>query len=203
MSETSRLKPLSLAGSYVDLRHDMPYLGYKSSEAISPQPTGHLADGRFADRQSTYNTDHFAPGSHRFVVHGASWTQSYAPQSRPQSSYLAGRYDADDPDDLVARQVSAHQRSTSRSKSSDIIQHDHNYSDFASLSIPTAALHASITRICAEADLEVLTKRRVRQRLEQEFGVDLGLRKDEIGRMVEVIIAQDVSGHNGASRLRY
>jgi chitin synthase len=61
--------------------------------------------------------------------------------------------------------------------------------------ISGAALHASIVKICAEADLEMMTKRSVRQKLEEEYGTDLGGRKDEISRIVEAVIEQDVSAN--------
>ena len=48
-------------------------------------------------------------------------------------------------------------------------------------------------RICAEADLETMTKRSVRQKLEQEYGMNLGGRRGEISRLVEAVIEEDVS----------
>jgi chitin synthase len=56
-------------------------------------------------------------------------------------------------------------------------------------SIPVADLERSIRRICANADLDQLTKKGVRKQLEDEFGVSLGSRKDEIGRIIEVVLS--------------
>lgn len=63
-------------------------------------------------------------------------------------------------------------------------------------SIPVSELERSIRRICAGADLDNLTKKGVRKQLEEEFGVGLGARKDEIGRIIERVL----SGECGAAR---
>lgn len=46
-----------------------------------------------------------------------------------------------------------------------------------------------IHRICVTADLDTLTKKGVRKQLEQEFGVELLSRKDEINRAIEQVLS--------------
>ncbi|OCF76617.1 chitin synthase [Kwoniella mangroviensis CBS 8886] len=55
--------------------------------------------------------------------------------------------------------------------------------------ITEAQLEVSIRRICAESDLDTLTKKVVRKKLEEEFGVGLGGRKDSINRIIEQVLA--------------
>ncbi|ORY22433.1 chitin synthase-domain-containing protein [Naematelia encephala] len=55
--------------------------------------------------------------------------------------------------------------------------------------ITDAQLEASIRRICAGADLDHLTKKGVRKQLEEEYGTDLGARKDSINRIIEKVLA--------------
>ncbi|KAL7424340.1 hypothetical protein Q5752_000022 [Cryptotrichosporon argae] len=52
-----------------------------------------------------------------------------------------------------------------------------------------AQLEESIKRICASADLDTLTKKRVRIELEKEYGVGLVERKDFINRVIERVLA--------------
>jgi chitin synthase len=54
--------------------------------------------------------------------------------------------------------------------------------------IPERDLEAAIRRICATADLDDLTKKKVRKQLEQQFGVDLAVRKDTINSLIEKVL---------------
>lgn len=54
--------------------------------------------------------------------------------------------------------------------------------------ISMESLEASVRRICSGADLETMTKRNVRRQLEEQYGVDLKSRKDEIGRIIEDVL---------------
>jgi chitin synthase len=54
--------------------------------------------------------------------------------------------------------------------------------------ISSSSLEASVRKICSGADLETMTKRNVRRQLEEEYGVDLKSRKDEIGRIIEDVL---------------
>ncbi|KAK8846712.1 hypothetical protein IAR55_005799 [Kwoniella newhampshirensis] len=51
-------------------------------------------------------------------------------------------------------------------------------------------LETSIKKICAEADLDKLTKKGVRRQLEEEYGVELGGRKETINRIIESVLAE-------------
>lgn len=55
--------------------------------------------------------------------------------------------------------------------------------------ITNAQLESSILRICADADLDQLTKKGVRKQLEEEFGVGLNTRKEAINRIIEKVLA--------------
>ncbi|WVR04387.1 hypothetical protein IAU60_001389 [Kwoniella sp. DSM 27419] len=56
--------------------------------------------------------------------------------------------------------------------------------------ITDAQLEGSIRRICADADLDTLTKKVVRKRLEEEYGMPLSGRKDAINRIIENVLAE-------------
>jgi chitin synthase len=60
--------------------------------------------------------------------------------------------------------------------------------DMGEAGITTAKLEQSIRRICAEADLDNLTKKGVRKQLEQEHGVGLDQRKETINRIIEQVL---------------
>lgn len=55
--------------------------------------------------------------------------------------------------------------------------------------ITSASLEQSVRRICQGADLETMTKRAVRKQLEEEYGVDLGPRKEELRRIIEDVLS--------------
>jgi hypothetical protein len=134
--------------------------------------------------QSIYSADAHA---HAFATHhsyapATPWTDSGIAQPRPSSGLERGG----------PFEALSHGQVTQRWGSSELDREERDASQTDPSSISGAALHASIVRICAEADLESLTKRSVRRQLEQEYGIDLAGRKDEIGRMVEAVIEQDV-----------
>ena len=54
--------------------------------------------------------------------------------------------------------------------------------------IPDRELELAIRQICATADLDDLTKKKVRKQLEQQFGVDLAVRKDTINALIEKVL---------------
>lgn len=56
-------------------------------------------------------------------------------------------------------------------------------------SLTSASLEQSVRRICQAADLETMTKRAVRKQLEEEYGVDLGPRKEELRRVIEDVLS--------------
>jgi chitin synthase len=60
--------------------------------------------------------------------------------------------------------------------------------DMGEAGISDAHLESSIRRICAEADLDNLTKKGVRKQLEQEHGVSLDQRKETINRIIEKVL---------------
>lgn len=60
--------------------------------------------------------------------------------------------------------------------------------DLGEAGISDAQLEKSIRRICAEADLDNLTKKGVRKQLEQEHGVGLDQRKESINRIIEMVL---------------
>lgn len=119
----------------------------------------------------------------------AAWAQSGIPHSRPSSALVLGRLTSFDlpRDQAPLRQESYH------AGAYELGREERDSGGGNHPSITGAALHASIVRICAEADLETMTKRSVRQQLEQEYGIDMGGRKDEISRIVEAVIEQDVN----------
>ena len=55
--------------------------------------------------------------------------------------------------------------------------------------ITDAQLESSITRICAGANLDQLTKKGVRKQLEMEYGVGLGSRKEAINKIIEKVLS--------------
>lgn len=73
-------------------------------------------------------------------------------------------------------------------------------------SIPVADLESSIRRICQGADLDTMTKKHVRRQLEEEYGVSLASRKDELGRLVEDVLAGQSTSpttHSYSTRLSW
>jgi chitin synthase len=54
--------------------------------------------------------------------------------------------------------------------------------------ITETQLEASVRSICAGADLDTLTKKGVRKRLEEEYGVSLASRKEAINRIIERVL---------------
>jgi hypothetical protein len=186
---------LSHAGSYSELRHSsyqIPHLGYEPSLPYSPSRPESLRHGfglpvaPIDDRRSrsVYSVDVRDPVLQRQSTHDVLGTQS-----RPQSyHYFEDRRDPRvDTEGAALRQATSFLGST---RGGDTVERNPLVGPE---SISSASLYSSIIRICAEADLETLTKRSVRQHLEQEYEVDLGSRKDEISRMVEAVIEQDVS----------
>ena len=186
-------KPLSHVGSFSELPHSsyqIPHLGYEPSLAYSPSRPESLHGVRDsismpigptlgAEHQSVYSLDLRHPVNHRQPEPDALWAQS-----RAQSHYTQDRHvSLTDLEATVVKQTTSLLDPTQRG----------GYHEHGAGLISSASLHNSIARICDEADLENLTKRNVRQRLEQEYGVDLGSRKDEISRIVEAVIEHDVS----------
>lgn len=55
--------------------------------------------------------------------------------------------------------------------------------------ITDSQLEGSIRHICANADLDNLTKKGVRKQLEEEYAVSLTARKDTINRIIEAVLA--------------
>lgn len=68
------------------------------------------------------------------------------------------------------------------------IQNDWQPLDMGESGISDSKLESSIRKICAEADLDNLTKKGVRKQLEQEFGVGLDQRKETINRIIEKVL---------------
>lgn len=65
---------------------------------------------------------------------------------------------------------------------------DYQPLDMGEAGINDTQLEQSIRRICAEADLDNLTKKGVRKQLEQEFGVGLDSRKATINGIIERVL---------------
>lgn len=191
-------------GSYPELRHstyEIPQLGYGSPITFAPS---HIPSAEVRERdiernvyglagaspggleyRSTYSVDPHAPALHPSHALATPWSDSGIPQPRPLSAHLLERGGS--------FEASIHTQEPLRRASSGFGREARGPSKPDPLSISTAALQASIVRICAEADLEFLTKRSVRRQLEEEYGTDLGRRKDEISRIVETVIEQEVS----------
>jgi len=194
-------KPLSHAGSYPELRYSryqIPQLGYEPSQALSLSRPDNLREMRdelsnpigtthAAERQSIYSL--VDPGIHRQSAQDVPRLQS-----RPQSHHFEDRYvPLTDLGCGAAKQTSSLLGSTQSGGYPANGQRRYGETLGPSNLISGDSLLNSIVRICAQADLETLTKRSVRQQLEEEYGVDLGSRKDEISRMVERVIEHDVS----------
>jgi hypothetical protein len=201
--DSPRFRTLSPAVSYHELRHsayEIPQLGYGSPIGFAPSavPSANVGERRIErdvyDRagassggleyQSIYNEDPHVPALHPSYVPTIPWTGSGVPQPRPLSGHLLER--------RGSFEASPHSQQPLRRGSSAFDPEERDTPKADPSSISGAALHASIVRICAEADLESLTKRSVRRQLELEYGTELGGRKDEIGRIVEAVIEQDV-----------
>jgi hypothetical protein len=201
--DSPRFRTLSPAVSYPELRHsayEIPQLGYGSPIGFAPSavPSANVGERRIErdvyDRagassggleyQSIYNEDPHVPALHPSYVPTIPWTGSGVPQPRPLSGHLLER--------RGSFEASPHSQQPLRRGSSAFDPEERDTPKADPSSISGAALHASIVRICAEADLESLTKRSVRRQLELEYGTELGGRKDEIGRIVEAVIEQDV-----------
>ena len=201
--DSPRFRTLSPAVSYPELRHsayEIPQLGYGSPIGFAPSavPSANVGERRVErdvygragapsdglEYQSIYSVDPHVPALQHSYVPATPWTDSGIPRPRPLSAHLMerrGSYEA-----LSHSQPPFPRESFEYNREGrDTLKADPS-------SISGVALHASIVRICAEADLETLTKRSVRRQLEQEYGTDLGGRKDEIGRIVEAVIEQDV-----------
>ena len=194
--------------SYPELRHsayEIPQLGYGSPIGFAPShvPSASVDDrgisrdvyGRAGapsgglETQSIYGVDSHVPALYPSYVPATPWTDSDIPQPRPLSAHLLNKGDS--------FEALSHSQPPLRRDSSEFGRGGLYSSMADSSSISGAALHASIVRICAEADLETLTKRSVRRQLEREYGTDLGGRKDEIGRIVEAVIEHEVSTNSG------
>jgi hypothetical protein len=201
--DSPRFRTLSPAVSYPELRHsayEIPQLGYGSPIGFAPSavPSANVGERRIErdvyDRagassggleyQPIYNEDPHVPALHPSYVPTIPWTGSGVPQPRPLSAHLLER--------RGSFEASPHSQQPLRRGSSAFDPEERDTPKADPSSISGAALHASIVRICAEADLESLTKRSVRRQLELEYGTELGGRKDEIGRIVEAVIEQDV-----------
>jgi len=193
-------KPLSHAGSYPELRYStyqIPQLGYEPSLALSlsrPDNLCEMRDGlsnpigttHAAERQSISSL--VDPVNHRQPAQDVPRLQS-----RPPSHHFEDRYVAlTDLEGGAAKQTSSLLGSTQSGGYSANGQRRYGETLGTSNLISGDSLLNSIVRICAQADLETLTKRSVRQQLEEEYGVDLGSRKEEISRMVERVIEHDV-----------
>lgn len=55
--------------------------------------------------------------------------------------------------------------------------------------ITAASFEQSIRRICTGADLDTMTKRELRRRLEEEYGVSLASRREELGHIIDEVLA--------------
>ena len=177
---------VSPAVSYQDLRarstYDPPQLPRHGSLMSSPMGgAAQIADNRSfygADIRSQYAGSFYGqpmmdtrassyssattvnPGmGHRTSSHNFDQRSSYVPQSRSVSAYL--------PDVAV--------------DSASIGLGENGVTD--------TQLEASIRQICAGADLDTLTKKGVRKKLEEEYGMTLTTRKDTINRIIEKVLA--------------
>lgn len=152
---------------YTDYPHQQPHLQNRASSYSIQQPQA----------QPHYQGD-FRQSSYSLANEGPMRADSpYIPQSRPQSQMqLQGQ-------DQSRRQSFLPELATSTSGPLNA----------GADSIPASDLESSIRRICASADLDNLTKKGVRKQLEEEFGVGLGGRKDEIGRIIERVLSGESS----------
>lgn len=201
--DSPRFRTLSPAVSYPELRHsayEIPQLGYGSPIGFAPShvPSANVGDRRIErdvygragapsgalEYQSIYSVDPHVSALHPSYAPATPWTDSGIPQPRPLSAHLLERGGS--------FEALSHSQLPLPGGSSEYDREGRDTPKADPSSISGAALHASIVRICAAADLENLTKRSVRRQLEQEYGTDLGGRKDEIGRIVEAVIEQDV-----------
>jgi hypothetical protein len=209
--DSPRFRALSPAVPYPELRHsayDIPQLGYGSPTGFAPShvPSASVGERRIErgvygragapsgglEYQSIYSVDPHASAPHPSYAPATTWTASGTPQSRPLSAHLLERRDS--------FEALPHAQPPLRRESFESDREERDIPKADPSSISSAALHASIVRICAEADLESLTKRSVRRQLEQEYGIDLGGRKDEVGRIVEAVIEQDVRAIRACDR---
>lgn len=97
----------------------------------------------------------------------SSFHQPYQPAPRPQSSYA---FNLPDPssDSFTAPAV--------------------DY--LGAQAITDSQLERSIRKICANAELDKLTKKGVRKELEREYGVELTERREAINRLVEKVLTE-------------
>lgn len=97
----------------------------------------------------------------------SSFHQPYQPPPRPQSSYA---FNLPDPssDSFTAPAV--------------------DY--LGAQAITDSQLERSIRKICANAELDKLTKKGVRKELEREYGVELTERRETINRLVEKVLTE-------------
>lgn len=97
----------------------------------------------------------------------SSFHQPYQPAPRPQSSYA---FNLPDPssDSFTAPAV--------------------DY--LGAQAITDSQLERSIRKICANAELDKLTKKGVRKELEREYGVELAERREAINRLVEKVLTE-------------
>lgn len=202
--DSPRFRTLSPAVSYPELRHsayEIPQLGYGSPIGFAPSsvPSANVGE-RIIERdvygragapsggleyQSIYSVDPHVPALPHSSAPATPWVDSGIPQPRPLSAHLLER--------RGSYEALSHSQPPLPRESFEYNREGRDTPKADPSSISGAALHASIVRICAEADLETLTKRSVRRQLEQEYGTDLGGRRDEIGRIVEAVIQHDVS----------
>lgn len=209
--DSPHVRALSSAASYPELRnsaYEIHHLGYDSRLPFLPSHSQNSGIGERGSGRNAYggvnaygeveassgDQEHRAVHADEFnapVTFQPFAHTSPAPhQDRPMSAHLSERghpiqafFHGESPSrqDRLFRDGPAEHGPGER----DMLQN-------GSSAITGAALHASITRICSEADLETMTKRSVRRQLEQEYGVDLGERKDEISRIVEAVMYEEV-----------
>lgn len=97
----------------------------------------------------------------------SSFHRLYQPPARPQSSYALNLPDPSS-DSFTAPAV--------------------DY--LGAQAITDGQLESSIRRICASAELDKLTKKRLRKELEKEYGVELTERRETINRLIEKVLTE-------------
>lgn len=188
---------LTPMGSYQDLQAQsraaslyaapqLPY-GGMGDPAMSPfasNPNLHdMRAGSMYDNRSLYQA---APGpgsaynpfygqpqlEHRSSAYSLNQQAQAQAQSRPGSQFM-------NPSNMTH---------SSRPPTQILPEMDWAPLDMGEAGISDAKLESSIRRICAEADLDTLTKKGVRKQLEQEHGVGLDKRKETINRIIEKVL---------------